>query len=239
VSMPEDPQRAAMALFNLAKGHALLTGRNYITMEDVPIVVKTVLSTAQIDRVGLLYLLIEHGSGGLSTDHIMDSLHIARSTALRTMREFDAIGLVETYERQLRKSDGNTQYTKHIVLRKEFRWMLQEKFTKLREGFKPVDNTRFMEKANFTNLPPQTHNADFTPEQVDAFLKLFDDMVHEQASYPSEIDRDTVSGEVLRKRLVETGKFNDEQNAAMIIDGMQKFRMIERVSLDTYRRSKK
>jgi hypothetical protein len=40
----------------LAKGHALLTGRNYISNEDVSIVVETVLSTAQIERVGLFDL---------------------------------------------------------------------------------------------------------------------------------------------------------------------------------------
>ncbi len=41
-SLPEHPQRAAEILFNLAKGHALLSGRNFVTMQDVPIIVKTV-----------------------------------------------------------------------------------------------------------------------------------------------------------------------------------------------------
>jgi AAA lid domain len=242
VSMPEDPDRAAIALFNLAKGHALLTGRNYITMEDIPIVVKTVLSTAKIDRVGLLYLLMEKGDTWLSTDVVMDALGIARSTALRTMKEFDAIGIVETHERKAKESD--TQNTKYIILRKEFRWLTQNKFTELREGFIPVDNRNFLseqKKANFTDQTPQgrAKSIDVKPEQVDTFLKLFDEMVEQQVDYPSEIDRDTISGETLRKRLVQSGKFKDNDDAAMIIEGMQKFRMIERVSLDTYRRSKK
>ena len=42
----EDIKRAGQVLTNLARGHALITGRNYITMEDVGIVVKTVLSTS-------------------------------------------------------------------------------------------------------------------------------------------------------------------------------------------------
>ena len=236
VSMPEDPDRAAVALFNLAKGHALLTGRNYITMEDIPIVVKTVLSTAKIDRVGLLYLLMERGNTWLSTDDIMDSLGMARSTALRTMKEFEAIGIVETHER---KDESDTQHTKYIILRKEFRWLTQEKFTELREGFIPVDNRNFLaeqKKANFTDSPPQARakSIDVRPEQVDTFLKL---LVKEQAGMnPSEIDSDTLSGENLRKKLVESGKFKDNDEADMIIDGMQKFRIIERVSLDTYRR---
>lgn len=57
-SLPEHPQRAAEILFNLAKGHALLYGRNFVTMEDIPIVVKTVLSTAEIDRVKVFSLLL-------------------------------------------------------------------------------------------------------------------------------------------------------------------------------------
>ena len=42
VTQPESPERAIEILRNLARGHALLTGRNYITLEDISIVVKTV-----------------------------------------------------------------------------------------------------------------------------------------------------------------------------------------------------
>jgi hypothetical protein len=42
----EEPDRAMQQLANLAKGHALLTGRNYVTIEDLPIIIKVVLSTA-------------------------------------------------------------------------------------------------------------------------------------------------------------------------------------------------
>ena len=66
--------------------HALLTGRNYITLEDVPIVAKTVLSTAQTDRVSVFYLLLDN-DGDVSTDDIMTCLSVARPTALRTMTE--------------------------------------------------------------------------------------------------------------------------------------------------------
>ena len=53
----------------------------------------------------------------------------------------------------------------------------------------------------------------------------------------SEIDRDTISGEVLRRRLVETGKFQ-YNNAAMLVERMFRFGTIDRVSYDTYRRKK-
>ena len=73
VTQPESPERAIEVLRNLAMGHALLTGRNFITLEDVPIVVKTVLSTANIDKVGLLRLLIAN-NGRLTGKEIEKSL---------------------------------------------------------------------------------------------------------------------------------------------------------------------
>jgi hypothetical protein len=86
-SQRESPGRAIEILRNLARGHALLTRRNLITLEDIPIVVKTVLSTAIIDRVGLLYLLMAH-NGTLVTTEIADALKVTRTTALRNMTEY-------------------------------------------------------------------------------------------------------------------------------------------------------
>lgn len=54
---------------------------------------------------------------------------------------------------------------------------------------------------------------------------------------PSEIDRDTVSGEVLRLQLVKTGTFQ-YNDAAMLVERMHKLGAIDRVSYDTYRRKK-
>src|SRR5206468_4188884 len=47
----EEPQRAITQLRNLARGHALSQGRTYITIQDLPLVIKVVLSTASLDRV--------------------------------------------------------------------------------------------------------------------------------------------------------------------------------------------
>jgi len=137
VTQPEDPRRAIEVLKSLARGHALSMGRNFITLEDIPIVVKTVLSTAIIDRVGLLRLLIAK-NGTLVTSEIMDALKVARKTALRTMKELWAVGLIDM------KDDTSIVYTKRIILKEEFQWLLNEDFQKLLEGFEPVDNRAFM-----------------------------------------------------------------------------------------------
>jgi len=49
----EDPSRAITQLRNLARGHALSKGRNYIKVEDIPMLIKVVLSTCSIEKRGL------------------------------------------------------------------------------------------------------------------------------------------------------------------------------------------
>jgi hypothetical protein len=241
VSQPEDPKRAIRSLYNLARGHALLTGRNYITLEDVPIVVKTVLSTAMIERVGALNLLINNG-GRASTDDVMDYLHVTRPTALRTMTELRVIQLVDEFEVF---DEPKNNWIKHTQLKEEFNWFLTPQFDGLREGFQPVDNREFMEdkrrpKKEGTNKENYTPYSHLTEEQVNEFLSTSDQVEKEQEEIDNstmEIDKHTVGGEVLRQRLVETGKFNQEE-AVVVIDLMLEHGTIEKVSYDTYRRKR-
>ena len=65
-TQPEDPARAITQLYNLARGHALLMGRNYITLQDVTITVKVVLSTASVERTAIFDLLLAREEGSHS-----------------------------------------------------------------------------------------------------------------------------------------------------------------------------
>jgi hypothetical protein len=115
-TQPESPERAMEVLRNLARGHALSTGRNYITLEDIPIVVKTVLSTAIIDRVGLVRLLMAK-DGTVTTADVVDALKVTKKTALRNMTELMVIGLVD-----IKDEDASASYNKpkRITLKEEF-----------------------------------------------------------------------------------------------------------------------
>lgn len=124
MSTIEDPSRARTQLRNLARGHALSLGRNYITIQDLEIVVKVVLSTASMERVRVLELLL-HSRGKLSTSQIMVCLNTSNNTAKRTMAEFKALGLVNEFESEHDNSE------KIIKLRDEFDWFLTEEFLKL------------------------------------------------------------------------------------------------------------
>jgi predicted transcriptional regulator len=245
VTQPESPERAIEILRNLARGHALLTGRNFVTLEDVPIVVKTVLSTANIDKVGLVRLLIAN-NGKLTTKEIEKSLNVTRTTALRNMVELKVIGLVDLEEEEVPASAGNPPYNKKsITLKKEFNWLLGEEFQKLREGFEPVDNREFMneDKHGGANDPtkgkaaPYTNNNTFSLEQVSAFWRKFSDLedAERRLNPGMEVGKTTISEEKLQDGLVSSGKFT-QSDAAIIIMDMDKDGLIEKVSWDTYRR---
>jgi len=126
ISQREHPRRAITCLSNLARGHALLTGRNYITLDDIPMIIKTALDTAQIERVSLFSLLIAN-NGTLTTNQILESLNVSKSTALRTMAEFKAIGLVTIEEKQ---QTGAGMPSKVMGLNPRFNWFLSDELIK-------------------------------------------------------------------------------------------------------------
>ena len=140
----EDVQRTATVLKNLARGHALITGRNYVTLEDIPIVVKTVLSTARVERVKAFITLLDN-NGWITKIQLANQLHVSPSTAYRFMTELKAIGLVdvEVTNRIEYTQNNNPSMVKVMTLKKDkFKWFLSDEFKKLREDFTPVDNRR-------------------------------------------------------------------------------------------------
>ena len=146
----EDPSRAVQQLYNLARGHALSHGRNYITIEDIGIVLKVVLSTGSIERVLILDLLIAH-QGELTTSQITTSMRISNHTAKRTMTEFKGLELVD-----MDRVGDNSNSEYKITLKPKFKWFLTDEFKKLRDGFKPIDNKEFLHKRKSagTKIPP-------------------------------------------------------------------------------------
>jgi hypothetical protein len=67
-------------LVNFARGHALLTARNYVTMDDLPLVIKVVLSTAPMERVTIFDILLGN-NGILTVNQITDFLNVSEPMA--------------------------------------------------------------------------------------------------------------------------------------------------------------
>ena len=127
----EEPDRAITQLRNLARGHALSQGRNYITLEDIRIVIRVVFSTADMARVKIFELLLQF-KGRLNTSEITASLNIVNNTAKRTMTEFKALGLVTLNEGE------NENSVKEIILHENFKWFLTEEFKQLSQKIPPT-----------------------------------------------------------------------------------------------------
>lgn len=126
----EEPDRAITQLMNLARGHALSQGRNYITLEDILLVSRVVFSTASLERVRIFELLLEHG-GALTTSVITHSLNIVANTAKRIMAELRAIGLVIVEDEKVPKGETGV-IEKKITLHEDFHWTLEEDFNAVR-----------------------------------------------------------------------------------------------------------
>ena len=125
----EDPNRAITQLKNLASGHALSQGRTNITMQDIPLLIKVVLSTASKERVILFDHLLEN-NGKLDTINIKDHLLISKKTALKTMTE---LVILEIVNKLNMNSSNNNVF--QIQLKEEFNWFLSDEFKNLREDF--------------------------------------------------------------------------------------------------------
>ena len=108
-------------------------------MDDIPLVIKVVLSTGSIERVLILDLLIAN-KGTLTTSQITTAMRISNNTAKRTMTEFKGLELV-TMERN-NNDNSNSEYK--IILNPKFNWFLTDEFKKLRDNFKPTDNKEYL-----------------------------------------------------------------------------------------------
>jgi hypothetical protein len=222
ISLRESPRRAITCLKNLARGHALLTGRNYITLDDVSIVIKTAFDTAAIERVSIFNLLIAN-NGRLTTEQIVQSLNVAGKTALRTMAEFKNIGLVSEEDFH---QPGQNNLSKRITLDPRFNWFLTDPMiTKIVPHTTP--------KSISENGSGDGHKLD-----IEKLWPLFDELEREEQEDPAnfvQADKNTVNRKNLHDKLVESGYFSTI-DAEETIDEMVRMGKLEQVMMDTLRR---
>lgn len=167
-------------------------GRNYITLDDVPIVVKIVLSTASVERVAILDLLLCK-KGIVTLSKIAKVLPMSKSTALKAMTAFAALKVVNMEETIV---EGNI--TKQITLREEFNWLFGDEFSKLRQGFNPVDNSAYDAQQD-------------GDEKKVIFWHRFRGLEQESSDK-------TVKGDELRATLISSGKFYQSDAALFVKD---------------------
>lgn len=122
----EVPHRANQVLYNLARGHALLYGRKYVTNADLPIVMKVALNSARTDRVKLFELLLDN-NGTVSSKDFEQYLNVSRNIAIRTMKQLKILGLVSVVTEEAKR--GRPPLV--AKLKDEFKWFLSQEFKAL------------------------------------------------------------------------------------------------------------
>jgi polyhydroxyalkanoate synthesis regulator phasin/predicted transcriptional regulator len=217
VTHPEDPTRANTVLYNIARGHALLYGRNYITRDDLSVVINVVFSTAQIERVSIFNLLIAN-NGELNTDQILEFLNVARKTALRTMTEFKAIGLVTIEEAE---TGIRGRPTMLMTLKTEFKWILSDDLIT-----KKIPHTPHIFEGNGKGKG-----------EIMAW-PIYVEMEQSKLENPSNIsqsDKNTVNRQRFHDRLMEKGQLSHEEAENTIEDMISEGRL-EQPMMGTLRR---
>ncbi|MFL6321172.1 MAG: hypothetical protein ACJ72Q_11920, partial [Nitrososphaeraceae archaeon] len=92
-------------------------------------------------------------NGSLTTNQITEFLDVSKPTALRTMTELKALGLVDMKEQQIQCEDSIKRNVMVISLKREqFGWFLSEEFKTLRQGFKPEESEAEAEQDDEDNI---------------------------------------------------------------------------------------
>jgi hypothetical protein len=162
----ENPSRANIVLYNIARAHAFEThGRNFVTKEDdLPIIIKIALSTANRTRVSIIKLLLttmrRADSGGnyehkrkFFTRDLIEGLNISKSTARRTMKELEVLGLV-----RIGKEVRNGGENYYIELLERFNWLLEKDFQDLIQGLDWEQHQIIMDEDD-DNIPESIYRA--------------------------------------------------------------------------------
>ncbi len=145
----EEPPRAINSLYNFAKGQALINDRNFLKSEDLDIVKRICFSSMPHDRHEFLKLLVKH-EGRLTTDIISSELNCSQDTALRTMKVFEILGVVEIKNLPI----GLGRPMNFIEIKPEFKELLYPiQVTNPAINDLPQENNPVFE--NYSNIKPE------------------------------------------------------------------------------------
>ena len=134
----EKPHRINQWLYNFARAHALVCGRDHLTMEDVEPLYDIVESTAPTPRPDFLRCLIEN-DGRVSAADIVRDVNIVRNTAKKEMKKLKSLGVgqiqkegiggimedVDDYDSENDNCSDNKKWV--FVLDERFKWLLDYK----------------------------------------------------------------------------------------------------------------
>jgi AAA lid domain len=156
----EKPHRAMSLLYALARGHALVHGRDQLTEEDLPLVARAALESTPNDRRAVIRLLLAH-DGIVSTSDVQAALRCSAPTARAILETLDKLGIGAF-------ANPGPPEPATLTLSEPLRWLLEPA---------PVIETKATPSAGGieTNLTPSTNGADEL--EVERLAELARDML--------------------------------------------------------------
>lgn len=124
----EKPDRINQLFYNLARGHALICGRQKISKEDLKPIVEICVDSAPTGRSKLFRALIENG-GTMKTSEVEAVLKFSKPTALKEMEALKILDVCDKYQ-DPEGEVGGAEFK--ISLRKDFEWFLSDECKKIR-----------------------------------------------------------------------------------------------------------
>ena len=111
----EKPMRIVNIFQNIAKGHAISEGRNYITLEDVWMIPMITTSTMPEDRLTALKVFLEDYEQVLDIEEIADKMRVSKKVARKTMKTLEVLRIIEDSEL------NNISHKKGFILNEQSR----------------------------------------------------------------------------------------------------------------------
>ena len=118
----EMPDRITQILYNVARGHAIASGRLELNNEDIKLILNIAFDSAPSSRTKIFRLLLIH-DGFLTTQNVVDGLNCSDTTANKEMEILKILGIATIGSES---SSGAGRPQKAISLCKEFEWFKSE-----------------------------------------------------------------------------------------------------------------
>lgn len=118
----EMPDRITQILYNIARGHALVCGREKLNKEDIKLILNIAFDSTPSSRAKIFRLLISN-DGSLTTQNVVEGLNCSDTTANKEMEILKILG-IGTISSAVPQDAGRPQKT--ISLSKEFEWFKSE-----------------------------------------------------------------------------------------------------------------
>lgn len=121
---PELPYRAHSVLYNLARGRALVYGRTQLSVEDLPMVARVVVSSIPQEPRKVLLALARNEGQPLTVKQVGETGVGSRHTAERAMVTLDQLGVMK-FEKE------GTGKAARLSIRPEWSWCMDADFRAL------------------------------------------------------------------------------------------------------------